>query len=265
MTSREGTPWTAERLAEDLLDAEATRTARTSVQADWPELDLDTAYEVQDLALQRRLARGERLVGVKLGVTSRAKQQQVGVDSPNVAWLTSTMRLPAGEPLVVAEQIHPRAEPEIAFVLGRRLEGPGVGPEEALAAVDSVLGAVELIDSRFAGYSFTAVDATADNASSGRFVLGSVPVPPGSLDLMLEAVVLERDGEVVDTATGAAVYGHPAEALAFAANQLAERGLALEAGWVVLTGGMTDALPLAPGTSVSAQFTHLGVVTVRAV
>jgi 2-oxo-3-hexenedioate decarboxylase len=265
VTVPDPSPWTAERLAEDLLEAEATRTARTSVVAEWPELDIDTAYEVQDLALQRRLARGERLIGVKLGVTSRAKQQQVGVDSPNVAWLTSAMRLPAGEPLVVDEHIHPRAEPEIAFVLGRRLHGPGVGPEEALAAVQSVVGAIELIDSRFAGYSFTAVDATADNASSGRFVLGSVPVSPESLDLWLEGVVLEQDGEIVDTATGAAVYGHPAEALAFAANQLAERGLALEPGWLVLTGGMTDALPLTPGTSVSAQFTHLGSVTVRAV
>lgn len=258
------TTWTPQRLADDLLEAETSRTARTSVQEQWPELDLDTAYEVQDRALARRLERGERLVGVKLGVTSRAKQQQVGVDSPNVAWLTSAMRLPAGEPLRVDQHIHPRAEPEIAFVLGRRLEGPGVGPEEALAAVDSVLAAVEIIDSRFAGYSFTAVDATADNASSGRFVIGSRPVSPGSVDLALEAVVLEQEGEVVATATGAAVYGHPAEALAFAANQLAARGKALEAGWLVLTGGMTDATPLSPGTSVSAQFTHLGSVTLRA-
>lgn len=257
--------WSAQRLAEELLAAADSRTSRASVAAEWPGLDLATAYEAQDLALGARTARGERLIGVKLGVTSRAKQQQVGIDAPNVAWLTDAMRLPAGEPVVIDALIQPRAEPEIAVVLGRDLAGPGVGPEEALAAVASVHMAIEIIDSRFGGYQFTAMDATADNASSGRFVLGPVAMPAAALDLSLEACLLERDGDVVDSATGAAVYGHPAEALAFAANTLAERGHALRAGWVVLTGGMTDAIPLTPGLSVSAQFTHLGTVSIRAV
>lgn len=256
--------WSAQRLAVELLAAADTATSRTSVDAEWPELDLATAYEAQDALLHLRLARGERVIGVKLGVTSRAKQKQVNIDTPNVAWLTDAMRLPAGEPVIVDEYIHPRAEPEIAFLLGRDLAGPGIGPEQALAAVDAVYGAFEIIDSRFAGYQFTMNDVTADNASSGKFVMGSVPVSPFGLDLALEAVVVESGGEVIDSATGAAVYGNPAEALAFAANQMGERGHALKAGWLVLTGGMTDAVPLKPGMSVSSQFTNLGSVTVRA-
>ena len=169
--------------------------------------------------------------------------------------------LPAGEPVPQDRMIHPRVEPEIAFVLGSRLEGPGVTATEALAAVKHVVGAIEVIDSRFSGYKFTMMDAIADNNSSGYYVSGPVSVAPEQLDLSLEAVLLEVDGEIVDSATGAAVHGHPAEALAFAANTLGERGLALEPGWVVLTGGMTDAVPVRPGARLAAHFTSLGSIS----
>lgn len=254
--------WSAGRIAEILLGAEDSATAQSSILAQWDGLDLATAYAAQDHALALRVARGETVTGVKLGVTSKAKQRQVGVDSPSTAWLTDAMILPLGEPVPRDAMIHPRAEPEIAFVLGQDLRGPGISAATALAAVDLVFGAVEIIDSRFSGYKFSMMDAIADNNSSGRFIIGPVAVRPAALDLGLEACLLEVDGDVVDSATGAAVHGHPAEALAFAANTLGERGLALEAGWVVLTGGMTDAVPLTPGTRVAAHFTHLGSITV---
>ncbi|MFE2120612.1 2-keto-4-pentenoate hydratase [Rhodococcus aetherivorans] len=254
--------WSAARVADVLLRAEDTATPQTSILAEWDGLDLGTAYAAQDIALRMRLARGERLTGVKLGVTSKAKQRQVGVDSPSTAWLTDRMILPIGEPVTREKMIHARAEPEIAFVMGRRLEGPGVSAATALAAVEHVVGAIEIIDSRFSGYQFSMMDAVADNNSSGRYVTGPVGRAPEDLDLALEACLLEVDGEVVDSATGAAVHGHPAEALAFAANTLAERGLAIEAGWVVLTGGMTDAVPVQPGARIAAHFTTLGTVTV---
>ncbi|MBF6139311.1 2-keto-4-pentenoate hydratase [Nocardia farcinica] len=254
--------WSAARVADVLLRAEEAATAQTSIAADWDGLDLATAYTAQDIALRLRLARGERLTGVKLGVTSKAKQRQVGVDAPSTAWLTDAMILPIGAPVPRARLIQARAEPEIAFVMGRRLAGPGVSAATALAAVDHVLGAIEIIDSRFSGYRFSMMDAVADNNSSGRYVTGPIARRPEDLDLALEACLLEVDGEVVDSATGAAVHGHPAEALAFAANTLAERGLAIEPGWVVLTGGMTDAVPVAPGARIAAHFTHLGSVTV---
>ncbi|MFB9685939.1 2-keto-4-pentenoate hydratase [Amycolatopsis plumensis] len=236
-----------------------TVSERAPLSEEWPDLDVDTAYAIQDEALRQRRARGETLVGVKLGLTSRAKQQRMGIDTPLLAWLTDAMVLPAGVP--VPSLIHPRAEPELVFVLGRRLAGPGVTAATALAAVDRVYGGIEVIDSRYADYRFTLPDAVADNGSSACFSVGPVGVPPSTLDLSLEAALLEVDGQIVDTATGAAVQGHPAEALALAANALAARGLALEAGWLVLTGGMTDAVPLRPGSRVAAHFSHLGSVT----
>lgn len=250
-------------MADVLLRAADTATAQTSIVAEWNGLDLATAYAAQDMALAMRLARGETVTGVKLGVTSRAKQRQVGVDSPSTAWLTDAMILPIGEPIPSEKLIAPRAEPEIAFVMRRRLQGPGVSAATALTAVAQVVGAIEIIDSRFSGYRFSMADAIADNNSSGCYVTGSVARRPVDLDLGLEACLLEVDGEVVDSAAGAAVYGHPAEALAFAANTLAERGRAIEAGWVVITGGMTDAAPVTVGSRVAAHFTHLGTVTVR--
>ena len=252
--------WDVRRAAAVLLDCADGRTERGPVTAEWPELDLRTAYAVQDEGLRIRRARGERVVGVKLGLTSRAKQQRMGVDTPLTAWLTDAMALPAGEPVEISRFIHPRAEPEIVLVLGQRLQGPGVTAAQAMAAVHSVYGGAEIIDSRFRDFKFTLPDVVADNASSAAFVTGPVGLPPQSLDLAMEAVLVEAGGAIVDSATGAAVQGHPAEALALAVNDLGRRGVALEAGWIVLTGGMTDAVPLARGGCVAMHFTSLGSV-----
>lgn len=255
------TPWTIETAAEILLEAEATRTDRHPVTDDWPELDLDTAYRVQDTLVARKVAQGEKIVGIKLGLTSEAKQKRMGISSPLTAWLTDGMVLASGDPVPTAELIHPRVEPEIVFVMGQRLQGPGVTAESALAAVKSVHAGAEVIDSRYTDFKFTLPDVIADNASSSRFVVSDTEIAPAGLDLVAEAVTLSSDGETVYTATGAAVQGNPAEALALAANSLAERGIAIEPGWIVLTGGMTDAVPIAPGQCVAADFTHLGSVS----
>lgn len=252
--------WNEGRVAEILLEAERTRTARTSLVAQWPGLDVEAAYRAQDLALRRRHERGERTVGVKLGLTSRAKQAQMKVDEPSVAWLTDAMALEGGRPIPHQQLIHPRAEPEIVFVMRERLQGPGVTAARALAAVGSVVAGVEIIDSRFAGYGFTLADAVADNNSSGVFATGPVARSTDGLDLALEGCLLEVDGAVVESATGADVLGHPAEALAFAANRLGARGHAVEPGWLVFTGGMTNAVRIEPGSRVAAHFTSLGSV-----
>ncbi|WSE35311.1 fumarylacetoacetate hydrolase family protein [Amycolatopsis rhabdoformis] len=227
---------------------------------EWPELDLRAAYEVQDETLRRRLARGEHLVGVKLGLTSRAKQQRMNIDSPLVAWLTDAMVLPAGEPVPQARLIHPRVEPELVFVMRERLAGPGITAARALAAVERVHAGAEVIDSRYRDFRFTLPDVVADNASSAAFAVGGRGVRPEDLDLALEAVLVEVDGRVVDSATGAAVQGHPGEALALAANDLARRGLAIEAGQLVLTGGMTDAVAAPPGARIAFHFSNLGSI-----
>lgn len=256
--------WTEESVAAELLACETDRRARGSFHAEWPDLDLDMGYRIQNANLAKRLDRGEKIVGVKLGLTSRAKQLRMGIDFPSVAWLTDAMILPAGESIPQDRLIHPRVEPEIAFVMRDRLEGPGVTAAQAYAAVGQVLGAAEVIDSRYEGFKFSIGDAVADNGSSGFFVTGPVSLRPDQLDLALEGVLMEVNGEIVDSATGAAVMGHPAEALAFAANDLATRGQAIEAGWLVLTGGITDAYYATPGTSLAVHFTHLGQVHLSA-
>ncbi|GAB6983987.1 2-keto-4-pentenoate hydratase [Nocardioides pyridinolyticus] len=255
--------WDVASVADELLRCEEERRDRPPFTDEWPELDLDTGYEIQDRNLEARLARGETLIGVKLGLTSRAKQERMNVDVPLVAWLTDAMVLPAGEPVPQARLIHPRVEPELVFVMRDRLEGPGVTAATAMAAVGTVLGGAEVIDSRYRDFRFTAGDVVADNASSGAFMTGPVGRGPNDLDLSLEAVLVEVGGQVVDSATGAAVLGHPGEALALAANELARRGRAIEPGWVVLTGAMTDAVPIPPGSSVAMHFTNLGSVHVR--
>lgn len=255
--------WDVATAAAELLRCEDERQAREPFTDEWPDLDLDTGYEIQDRTLASRLRRGERLIGVKLGLTSRAKQERMGVHVPFVAWLTDAMVLPAGDPVPQSRLIHPRVEPELVFVMGGRLQGPGVTCAQAMAAVESVWGGAEVIDSRYRDFRFTAGDVAADNASSGAFVTGPIGVPPAALDLALEGVLVEVDGVVVDSATGAAVQGHPGEALALAANELARRGRAIEPGWIVLTGGMTDAVPAPPGSSTALHFTHLGSVFVN--
>lgn len=257
------TTWTVQRAARTLLAAEDTRTDREPLSDEWPDLDLEIAYAIQDETLKLRLARGETLIGLKLGLTSRAKQQRMNVASPVMAWLTDAMVVPAGAPVPRDALIHPRAEPEIVFLMGSSLAGPGVTAATALRAVDSVMAGMELIDSRYRDFRFTLPDVVADNASSGGFVTGPRQLPPAALDLGLEAVLVEVDGQIVDSATGAAVQGHPAEALALAANELAHRGLAIEPGWLVLTGGMTDAVTIEPGSTVAAHFTTLGSIVLN--
>lgn len=256
------TGWNVDTAATVLLQAEADRKDRHPITDEWPELDLDTAYQIQDELIARKVNDGEKVIGVKLGLTSRAKQQRMGIDSPLTGWLTDAMTLPAGEPVPMAELIHPRVEPELVFVLGKDLTGPGVTAATALDAVATVYGGVEVIDSRYIDFKFRLPDVVADNASSSRFVVGGLPCRPADLDLALEACVLQVDGEVVATATGAAVQGHPAEALALAANSLGRRGITLRKGWIVLTGGLTDAVFVNPGQQITAEFTNLGTVAV---
>ncbi|OKJ94698.1 4-oxalocrotonate decarboxylase [Streptomyces sp. CB03234] len=255
---------TVEQAAGLLLDAERSATDRPPLTDQWPRLDLATAYAVQDETLRRRTAGGDRLVGVKLGLTSAAKQRRMGVDAPLTAWLTESMMLAEGDPVPLKRLIHPRVEPEIVFVMRERLSGPGVTPETALRAVGEVRAGLDVIDSRYRDFRFTLPDVVADNASSAAFVVGSLVRAPGDTDLVREACELEVDGRVVDRATGAAVQGDPAAALALAANSLGARGLALEPGWIVLSGALTDAVPVGPGSRVTARYTSLGAVTLEA-
>ncbi len=244
-------------LAERLVGAVRARISIAPLTADHPDLSLEEAYLVQELVVE---ALGGR-EAAKLGLTSKAKQQQMHVDSPLSAWLPVGSRLRDGEPLVVADLIQPRLEPEIAFVLGGGLTGPAT-VADVLAATERVVPAVDVLDSRFVGYGFALPDVVADNGSAARYALGGPGAPVAGIDLRLVGCVLEKNGEVVATASGAAVLGHPAAAVAWFAGQLAARGESLAAGTTVLAGSLTAAVAVAPGDVVRATLDRIGTVEV---
>jgi len=253
-------------IADRLAEAVDTVTDIERFTAADPDLTIEQAYDVQWRGIERRLAAGERIVGAKLGLTSRAKQRQMSVDDPLYGWLTDAMVHPPATPLALDRLIHPRVEPEIAFLLGEELAGP-VTVVEVLAATKAVFAALETIDSRYRDFDFRLPDVVADNASASAasLIVGPVALAPADAgDLRLLGCVLRRDGEVVATAAGAAVMEHPAAAVAWLANRLAEKGQRLPAGSLILSGALTDAVAIGPGQTVSAEFERLGTVTVTA-
>lgn len=246
-------------LAGALQAAEDGRRSIPQLSAAHPELDVATAYAVQRHNFERRLAGGDAFLGYKLGLTSRAKQVAMGVASPLWGRLAAGLLHPEEEPLDLSRLIHPRVESEIAFLLAKDVDGRTATTASVLAATAGVFPALEILDSRYDDFRFTLADVVADNASAAGVVCGGRLLAPESVDVQLEGMVLRHDGEVVDTAAGAAVSGHPAAAVAW----LAREAGGLPAGAIVLSGGLTAPVGLAPGSVVSAEFTHLGGVTLR--
>lgn len=245
-----------------LDEAARTATAVPQLTEEHPGLTVADAYAIQALSMGRRYDRGERRVGVKMGLTSRAKMQQVGVSE--VVWgrLTDAMRLTEGGDLHRARYVHPRVEPEIAYIMGKPLSGD-VSPVEALAAVEAVAPAVEIIDSRFRNFKFTLPDVVADNSSSSGFILGAWAKPDA--DVSNAGIVMEVDGRPVQIGSSAAILGNPIRSLVAAARAVAKAGERLEPGDIVLAGGATAAHPLTPGEYVRTWFQGLGSVSFSAV
>jgi 2-keto-4-pentenoate hydratase len=250
-----------QRVATALADAYGTRSPVEPPSASCA-MTLDDAYAIQALQVQRWLAEGATVKGHKVGLTSRAMQKMLGVDQPDYGHLLDTMFLASGERADAGRFLQPRVEPEIAFVLGRDLTGPGVTPVDVLRATDFVVASLELIDSRIRDWKITLVDTIADNASSGAVVLASRPVLPGAVDLRLTGCTLHHNGTLVATGAGGAVLGDPVRAVAWLANVRAATGEALHAGDVVLPGSCTAAVPVSPGDSVRAEFAGIGAVHV---
>lgn len=254
----------AAEIAQELAAARRERRHRQPFTDQFPDLDLDTAYAAQWAGVQGKLEAGELLVGAKLGLTSKAKQRVMNVDAPLYGFVTSSMMLPYGDPVEVANFIHPRVEPEIAFLLARDVRAPAT-VTSVLDATAAVFAAVDVLDSRYENFRFRLPDVVADNASAGAFIVGSRAVAPAELeDLHLLGCVLRVDGEVVDTAAGAAVLGHPAASVAWLANQLGPRKQHLEAGWLIFSGGLTEPIPLQPGVTVTTEIAGLGGIEVHA-
>jgi 2-keto-4-pentenoate hydratase len=249
--------------AAELLDAAARehRLVEPLTTHD-PGLDIGTAYAIQSALVERRTARGDRVVGAKLGLTSVAKQREMDVHEPIGGWLTAAMRLAADELLDTTQLVQPRAEPEIAFRIDRDLTGADTTTQDVLAATGALMAAVEILDSRYRDYRFTLPDVIADDASAACFVLGE-PVDPASVDRVGCQVGFRRDGVVVATATGAAVMGDPAAAVAWWVRHLAASGQGLSAGMVVLSGALTGAHAIGPGTVVRTEIEGLPPLELR--
>ncbi|WP_020101646.1 2-keto-4-pentenoate hydratase [Mycobacterium sp. 360MFTsu5.1] len=250
-------------LADRLLSAYADRTPIPRITAEQPGLTIDDAYAIQQHQVSSWAQAGDPVRGHKVGLTSKAMQSQLGVDFPDYGRLTASMFLPEGAAIPADRFLQPRVEPEIAFVMGRRLAGPGATVADAARAVDVVLPALEIIDSRIRDWDIRLIDTIADNASSGGVVLGGTPRRLEELDLRLMGVLVHRNGELVATGAGAAVLGSPLNALAWLANVLGARGVAIEEGDTVIPGSMTSALPVRAGDSFHVEFAELGSVTAR--
>lgn len=254
---------TINSLAEHLESCELKAHDTPKITDEYPQMDWEDAYAIQEAIKQRKIARGCRIIGYKAGLTSHAKMQQMGVSNPVFGFLADYFSVPEGSAVKLSELIHPKVEPEIAFVTKTALKGPGCHIGTVLAATDFVMPAIEIIDSRYRDFKFDLKSVIADNCSSSRFVVGGRMRPVADLDLRTIGVVLEKNGEVVALGAGAAVLGHPAAAIAMLANLLGERGEEIPAGSLILSGAITEAVMVKAGDNVSLQMQGMGSVNVR--
>jgi 2-oxopent-4-enoate/cis-2-oxohex-4-enoate hydratase len=252
-----------EQLGDELYQALAGCQVVEPLTTRHPDITIADAYAIQQRMLARRLDAGERVVGKKVGVTSRAVMDMLGVFQPDFGWLTDGMVFNEGQADAASTLIQPKAEGEIAFVLKKTLRGPGVTAADVLAATEGVMACFEIVDSRIRDWKIKIQDTVADNASCGVFVLGDRLVDPRDVDLGTCGMVLEKNGDIVATGAGAAALGHPANAVAWLANTLGAHGIALEAGEVVLSGSLGIMVPVQAGDNLRVTIGGIGGCSVR--
>ena len=252
-----------ERFASTLRQAQATGVPtpplRTALSAGWVEL----AYAIAQANVRHALDTGRRIVGRKIGLTSRVVQVQLGVDQPDYGALLDDMALYDDEEVVRGRVLQPRVEAEVAFVIGRDLDLHGVTPAEVLRAIEFALPAIEVVGSRIENWDIGLLDTVADNASSGLFVVGNEPRRLSGVDLRGASMVMERHGKQVATGVGAAFLGHPVNAVVWLARRLVEMGEPLRAGDVVMSGALGPMVQATPGDRFEARIEGLGAVRVN--
>ncbi|MCV7199939.1 2-keto-4-pentenoate hydratase [Mycobacterium angelicum] len=249
-----------DELAADLAQAERSREPITPLTAAYPGIDVVDAYEIQLINIRQRVAEGARVLGHKVGLSSKAMQQMMGVDEPDYGHLLDEMQVFEDTPVKAANYLYPRVEVEVAFILAGDLPGAGCTEEDVLAATEALVPSIELIDTRITDWKIALCDTIADNASSAGFVLGQARVSPADIDVKAIEATLTRNGEVIAEGRSDAVLGNPVTAVAWLARKVESFGVRLKAGDVVLPGSCTRAIDARAGDEFVADFTGLGAV-----
>ena len=252
-----------EKYGDELYEALVNRKAVAPLTDREADITIEDAYQIQQRMIQRRLDTGETIIGKKIGVTSKVVMDMLKVDQPDFGMMTSGMVFNEGEAIDTSTMIAPRAEAEVAFVLKSDLQGPGVTAADVLRATECVVPCFEIVDSRIQDWKIKIQDTVADNASCGVLVLGGLRKSPRDIDLALAGMVLEKNGEVISTSTGAAVQGSPVNAVAWLANTLGRLGIPLKAGEVILSGSQSPLVPVKAGDSLVCSVGGLGSTSVR--
>lgn len=250
-------------LGDELYDALKSCSVVEALTTRHPEITIEDAYRIQQRLIARRIGAGETVVGKKIGVTSKAVMNMLGVYQPDFGMLLDGMVYNEGEAIEASALIQPKAEGEIAFILKRDLVGPGVSAADVIAATEGVMACFEIVDSRIRDWKIKVQDTVADNASCGVFVLGDRLVSPLEVDLHTCGMVLEKNGEIVATGAGAAALGAPANAVAWLANTLGRLGIPLKAGEVVLSGSLAIMVPVQAGDNLRVTIGGIGGCSVR--
>ncbi|MCG5431375.1 2-keto-4-pentenoate hydratase [Mycobacterium sp. MYCO198283] len=254
------TAQTREQLAAELAEAERSREPLTPLTGRHGDIDVVDAYEIQLINIRRRVADGARVVGHKVGLSSEAMQQMMGVDEPDYGHLLDEMQVFEDKPVPARRYLYPRVEVEVGFVLAQDLPGADCTEDDVLAGTAAFAPAIELIDTRIKDWKIALCDTIADNASSAGWVLGEARVKPGDVDVTAIDAVLTRNGEVVAEGRSDAVLGNPVTAVAWLARKVESFGVRLKAGDIVLPGSCTRAIDARPGDAFVADFAGLGSV-----
>lgn len=254
---------TLERCGDELYQAWRERRVLAPLVERHPDVGIDDAYAIQLRMVERRVQAGETIVGKKIGVTSKAVQDMLGVYQPDFGQLTSGMVCTQADGVDLGGLIQPRAEAELAFVLERDLVGPGITATDVIRATAYVSPCFEIVDSRIRDWTIKIQDTVADNASCGVFLLGEAKGDPRRLDLALAGMALQRNGALHSTSAGAAVQGSPVNAVVWLANTLGRLGLPFRAGEIILSGSQSPLLPVAAGDDLVCTIGGLGSCRAR--
>ncbi|MCL2632170.1 MAG: fumarylacetoacetate hydrolase family protein [Coriobacteriia bacterium] len=252
---------TINKIADRLLRARELRQPIEPISIDIEDIDLDDAYAIQLYGIAKDLEAGAKVTGKKIGLTSEAMQTMLGVGEPDYGHLLDSMEVEDGT-IEADSMLLPRVEAEIAFVLKQSLTGPNVTVDDVISATDYVVAALEIVDSRVRDWQIKLIDTVADNASSGRYILGEIRKAPESIDLISEEMSLSKNEVLVNSGSGSAVLGNPAYCVAWLANRLHDYGVTLNAGEVVLSGALSAAIDAIAGDTFRATFSNLGSVSV---